>query len=288
MYCHECGHKLPDEAAFCPVCGTKVANTEFSDKGRGNISPSTPVEMKEPSFSLGSAGEEFINYVNRYVQSTTPFQSAYDLLNSRVSTTFLWACLLGPALVLGLLAWIISGRPGPGFVLALLGLVIGFFTTYVVGWLRRSRLSSQYSDLFSGPIDHDDVMRFLSQSLPTISPIFHEWGQITEHGIGLYGAISAELTNAAQRSAKEVTLGTELGPKKRFFAELIVGPDLLDRDSGKMRYTPDVEHRIVGIFSFKKYTLLAQVAPILHAAMEYYLDKGKENDKSLEKREDRN
>ena len=129
----------------------------------------------------------------------------------------------------------------------------------------------QYSNLCSGPIDHSDLVQFLPQSLPLIPPIFHDWGQLTEHGVGLYGAISAELTNAAQRVTKEVTLGTELGPKKRYFAELIVGPDLLDRDSGKMRYTPDVEHRIVGMFSFKKYTLLVQVAPILHATMEYYL-----------------
>lgn len=50
-----------------------------------------------------------------------------------------------------------------------------------------------------------------------------------------------------------------------------MGPDLLDRESGKMRYTPDVDHRITGIFSVKKYTLLVQIAPILQAAMEYYL-----------------
>ena len=24
MYCHKCGRELPDQAAFCPVCGAKI------------------------------------------------------------------------------------------------------------------------------------------------------------------------------------------------------------------------------------------------------------------------
>ena len=164
MYCHQCGQQLPEEAAYCPACGTKV----FQIK---------------------------------------PQERSPELVN------------LIPS----------------------------------------------------------ELMGFLSQGLPMVSSMFHEWNYLTQKGYGLYGIASAELINAAQRASKEVTLGTELGSKKHFFAELYVGPDISDRESGKMRYTPDVDHYITGIFSIKKYTLLVQIAPILQAAMEYYLHLNKQS-----------
>ena len=219
----------------------------------------------------GSNRENFKSFVNRHVQSTTQYRSVEDLLNSNVSANLLWASLLGPAVVLGLLSLVISGRFGTALVLALPGLLIGFFTAYVIGWNERRKLSNKFSNTFTGPIDTDDLLVFLSNNLSVLSPIFHEWSYITQEGYGIYGAVSAGITNAVQKSLNEVSLGSELGEKRRFFSELYIGPDLLDRASGKMRYTPDVEHRISGIMSFKKYTLLVQIAPILQAAMEYYL-----------------
>ena len=51
-----------------------------------------------------------------------------------------------------------------------------------------------------------------------VSSMFHEWNYLTQKGYGLYGIVSAELINAAQRASKKVTLGTELGSEKHFFA----------------------------------------------------------------------
>ena len=76
MYCHECGYKLPDEAAFCPICGTKVIQADLSGQREERISPTMPDGIKDVTFSLGSAGEDFIHFVNEYVQSTTSFHSA--------------------------------------------------------------------------------------------------------------------------------------------------------------------------------------------------------------------
>lgn len=275
MYCHQCGKQLPEEAAYCPACGTKVFQMKSQEKSPELVNP-LPLEprreeFQKTPFSVGAVGEDFIKYVNWHVQSTTGFSTADELLRSKVSTSFYWVCFLAPTLVLALPGWIFSGNLAAGLALGLLGLVFGFFAAYVAGWNERRKISNRYCNTFFGPIDTDDLMGFLSQGLPMVSSMFHEWNYLTQTGYGLYGIASAALINAAQRATKEVTLGTELGNKKHFFAELYVGPDLLDRESGKMRYTPDVDHRITGIFSVKKYTLLVQIAPILQAAMEYYL-----------------
>ena len=266
MFCHKCGYRLPDEGGFCPMCGEKVV---YSKPPFLEADVPHAREVSKPKED--SNRENFKSFVNRHVQSTTQYRSVEELLNSNISANLLWASLLGPAVVLGLLSLVISGRLGTALVLALLGLLIGFFTAYVVGWNERRKLSNKFSNTFTGPIDTDDLLVFLSNNLSALSPIFHEWSYITQVGYGIYGAVSAGITNAVQKSLNEVSLGTELGEKRRFFAELYIGPDLLNRASGKMRYTPDVEHRISGIMSFKKYTLLVQIAPILQAAMEYYL-----------------
>lgn len=266
MFCHKCGYRLPDEGGFCPMCGEKVV---YSKPPFLEADVPHTREVSKPKED--SNRENFKSFVNRHVQSTTQYRSVEELLNSNVSANLLWASLLGPAVVLGLLSLVISGRLGTALVLALLGLLIGFFTAYVVGWNERRKLSNKFSNTFTGPIDTDDLLVFLSNNLSALSPIFHEWSYITQVGYGIYGAVSAGITNTVQKSLNEVSLGTELGEKRHFFAELYIGPDLLNRASGKMRYTPDVEHRISGIMSLKKYTLLVQIAPILQAAMEYYL-----------------
>lgn len=266
MFCHRCGQPLPNEAAFCPICGEKIVCSNLPLLDTDILRPLEASKTKEDS-----GRETFSSFVDRHIQSTTQYRAVEDLLNSNVSANLLWASLLGPAVVLGLLSLVISGRFGTALVLALLGLLIGFFTAYVVGWNERRKLSNKFSNTFTGPIDTDDLLVFLSNNLSELSPIFHEWSYITQEGYGIYGAVSAGITNAAQKSLNEVSLGTELVEKRHFFAELYIGPDLLDRASGKMRYTPDVVHRISGLMSFKKYTLLVQIAPILQAAMEYYL-----------------
>ena len=266
MFCHKCGYRLPDEGGFCPMCGEKVVYAKPS-----LLETDISHTLKAANQNDGSNRENFKAFVNHYIQSTTQYQSVEDLLNSKVSANLLWACLLGPAAVLAMLSLVISGRPGVALVFAILGLVIGFFTAYVVGWNERRKLSNKFSNAFTGPVDTEDLLVFLSNNLSALSPVFHEWSYITQEGYGVYGVISAELINAAQKSLNEVSLGTKLGEKGGFLAELYVGLDIRDRASGKMRYTPDVEHRISGLMSFKKYTLLVQIAPVLQAAMEYYL-----------------
>lgn len=285
MYCHECGQKLPEGAVYCPECGTKVVLTESpeeSTKWEDHLPSEHPQErIRQASFSVGELGDDFIKYVNHYVQSSTGFSSVSELLRSKVPVTFYWQCFLIPTLVIWGVTWlavlIYSGEFMRGFLVAtliaiLLGPIIGFFAAYVMGWNERRKVSNRYSNVFFDSIDIDHLARFLSESLPLVSPIFQQWGKMTQVGYSVSGVISAQVANSLERAANEVTIGTELSPKNKFFAELAIGPDLLDRASGRLRYTPWLEHRIVGVFSIKKYTLLVQIAPILQAAMEYYLE----------------
>lgn len=273
MYCHKCGNKLPDQAGFCPVCGTKVNRGEEASPKTDTIPQERSDTTQETTPKSHSDDMDFMAFVNHHVRSTTSFQSADALLSSRVSATILWACLLGPAIILALLAFIISGKPGPAMVFALLGLAIGFFAAYVVGWNERRKISNKYANTYTEALDTEDLATFLTENLHAISPMFHEWTQIREEGLSVAGVISAEAVNSMQDSCKEVTLGSPLGlsTSSSYLAMITVGPCLSDPDSGLMRYAPNVEHRIVGFMSFKKYTLLVKTAPILQAAMEYYL-----------------
>ena len=64
------------------------------------------------------------------------------------------------------------------------------------------------------------------------------------------------LEQLAEQMCIRDRIGTELSPKNKFFAELAIGPDLLDRASGRLRYTPWLEHRIVGCLLYTSSTAL--------------------------------
>ncbi len=49
MYCHQCGQQLPEDALFCPVCGTKVAR-----KGEGPESPASSSPVASASVPVAS------------------------------------------------------------------------------------------------------------------------------------------------------------------------------------------------------------------------------------------
>ena len=49
MYCHNCGQQLPEDALFCPVCGTKVAR-----KGEGPESPASSSPVASTSVPVAS------------------------------------------------------------------------------------------------------------------------------------------------------------------------------------------------------------------------------------------
>jgi ribosomal protein L40E len=66
-YCHNCGTKLPDEAAFCPKCGAK---TSITTEG----TPSD--EMREAFKRMATEMERAFNIAAREVQEA--FKTARD------------------------------------------------------------------------------------------------------------------------------------------------------------------------------------------------------------------
>lgn len=42
MFCHNCGHQLPDEAAFCTACGANLkTHSQAPSQAQHNIQPTT-------------------------------------------------------------------------------------------------------------------------------------------------------------------------------------------------------------------------------------------------------
>jgi rRNA maturation endonuclease Nob1 len=67
-FCHNCGEKLPEDALFCPKCGTKTAIGAASNVA----SPSD--EMREAFVKMSHEMEKAFNIAAKEVQSA--FQTA--------------------------------------------------------------------------------------------------------------------------------------------------------------------------------------------------------------------
>ena len=57
MYCHQCGQQLPEEAAYCPACGTKVIYEEQNTENTISAAPTSPTPA--PPLSAASLPTEY-------------------------------------------------------------------------------------------------------------------------------------------------------------------------------------------------------------------------------------
>ena len=67
-YCHNCGEKLPENALFCPKCGTKTA------MGAASNAASPSDEMREAFVKISQEMEKAFNIAAKEVQEA--FQTA--------------------------------------------------------------------------------------------------------------------------------------------------------------------------------------------------------------------
>lgn len=110
MYCHKCGAQIKEGSIFCHKCGAKVANgdiqpqdlktttgrTKQEEESVGKSvyeSYAASVQVAMPTEGNVDYGTDFKAFVDNHVQQTTKFQSAEELLDSRVSQKFIWICL---------------------------------------------------------------------------------------------------------------------------------------------------------------------------------------------------
>jgi hypothetical protein len=252
---------------FCNKCGAKIAKTA-SIQQEPNMSAVNPTPTISDKQSHTYTQENAINininnfkaFVDNHVRSTTKFQSADDLLKNSKPWNFLWICL-GVSFVIGL----VLKFPIGGLVF----LFFGYAAAFIASGIIRMRYISTHSGEFTGDIDINDLFIFLNEHLKLISPYFNEWGYLSNKGL------LAVLENAVAKAMEEVRICSEFGPNRKHLVALYIRPKKVDAKPGEKLYFVDamkngflLDGRAAG---FLGHGTLIRTAPILQAAMKYYL-----------------
>lgn len=321
MFCHKCGNKLPEGAMFCQKCGAKVLHEDTIQQSAAEASmgdnrskkdeempqttaESSPVhDLKGDSFE---APKHFKEFVENHIREVTQFQTTEELLNSQVPLPFVKKNLRTFA-ILGTLLGIllctygyVSGNTNLTDTMNLFIILVIVIFALAIGWavaifkslIMEGQYASKYDGKFEGNINTEDLIQFLNEYLSYISPYFHQWGYITRSAFGMQGLMKTTLEDSMQKAMKEIRICTEFGKQKRQLSVIVLRPDPLNTDLGYMEYFASAENRSEGYISslvavfhndygFEKYKCVVRTAPILQAAMEYYLkvyktDGGKE------------
>lgn len=275
MFCHKCGTKVADDAGFCHNCGTKMVRDAIiseplnvsaaNERSNGTAEPSAQksaaaVQTMDLDNKPVNIGNDFKAFVDNHVRTTTKFQSADDLLKNSKPWDFLWICL-GVSFVIGtVLAFPIGG---------LVFLIFGYAAAFIASGIIRLRYSGTYSGAFTGDIDINDLFIFLNEHLKHIHPDFHEWGYLSKEGL------LQTVENFLAKATEEVRICSEFGPNRKHLVAFYIKPKTVDAKSGEQLYFVAalkngflVDGRAAG---FLGHGALIRTAPILQAAMEYYL-----------------
>lgn len=138
------------------------------------------------------------------------------------------------------------------------------------------RCITKTSGKFDGYIDTDQLCRFLNTQLSGLYPCFHQWS--CQEGRMFRG----------EETWAEFKLSTSFGEKERCTVIFYIRPQEPDPDAVKKYVTGVVDHgttlsRIIGMTIFSllqvsdpRTVCLLKTAPILQAAMMYYLEYDKE------------
>ena len=278
MFCHKCGNQAEQGAAFCNKCGERLitlgAMTAQSAVDSVHIiTPAPqqqPVYQQQPAYQQPIADTGFREFVDNHVSTTTKFKSAQDLITNSKPSFYILICFAGAALaflLLGLSNGGLTSMGLPGFIV-----IVGFFgyvAMFIVGAIIRLRYRRRFNGEFNGDISIEDLLVFLNEHLIYIHPDFHNWDYLSSKGGVLTG-----IENSAAIAAKEVRICTTYGPKEKRLAVLTIrqnpdDPTAIRKyfvDASKNGFNLDA--RSDGMFG---HSTLIKTAPILQAAMEYYI-----------------
>lgn len=253
MFCSKCGNQLPENAFFCPNCGTK---TLIEGAEQHEI-----INEETNNSQIGS--DDFKEYVNAHVRKTTEFQSAQELIRNSKPWDFMKKPVCICALI-GLIMGIIEGNLGYTFLLGILGAGIVFCVGPMI-------VNSKYEKQFSAKINMDsdidiaNLCEFLTKNLCKIDPSFREWSLVENRGLIPY------VENKIANEAKEVTIGCEFGVKRTNLAEITIRNYPENRayhiSAGYNGFL--LNYQMEPMFAR---SCLIKTAPILQAAMEYYIN----------------
>jgi len=235
----------------------KISETEFT-ASRNSTRGQTQIESQ--------TNHGFKEFVDNHVRTTTKFQSADDLLKNAKPFTFIWFCIGVPAIV-GL---ILGGPLG----LMIFGILFGYGASFIASGIIRIRYSSRFHGEFTGDINIEDLFIFLNGHLKHIHPDFHEWGYMSNK------SIFAIYENAISNAMKEVQIYSEFGPKRKTLAAFYIKPKTVNAKPGEKLYFVGARRKGFlldgNIAGFLGHGTLIRTAPILQAAMEYYLTQNAE------------
>lgn len=280
MFCHKCGGQLAEGASFCHKCGTKVVyadNNLYSadtsaaanEHGESNMQVQNgvaAVQKIEIEHSANSNREDFKMFVDNHVRETTKFQSADDLLTNSKPWRFIWPCIIIPSVMGGLMGKDMDTPMGWLMGLLIFGGLFGYGAAFIASGIIRMRYREEFCGRFGQNINPEKLLLFLNENMGQVSPYFHEFGYLTEAGV--LAAVDNILSNTSDR----IRLCCEFGPRKKSLATICIRPD---SEAGQMLYIVDAERngfmmdgRAAGLLG---HACLIRTAPILQAAMEYYL-----------------
>jgi hypothetical protein len=270
MFCHQCGTQSLEGAEYCQKCGTKLLSYDSEQENPATFPQSLPnsTAMNEQNSNEQVALsdlliDDFRNFVDNHVRATTRFQSATNLLENSTPFRFVWICM-GIAILVGL---VLMGPLG----ILIFGLLFGYVATFIAGGIIRTRYKSKFSGSYTGDINIDDLLAFLSTVLIQIHPYFHEWGYLSKEGL-----IPSLIENPLSGILHEIRICSEFGAKKKHLITLYIKPKSADATSnGKAYYNISaIKNGVILDWradGFHGHGSLIRTAPILQASMEYYL-----------------
>ena len=286
MFCYKCGTQLEDESIFCHKCGAKIPDGSIDKKKsdlikvqnkNGDVLPEVAQKGEatkdknsiQPTSRNDNIEIGFKEFVDIHVHKITEFESAEALLNRQVPQKFLWVCFGVPAILLFIL-FIREPSFGNLFAVIMLFLLLAYPIALLVDYIFSFRITGGDHKV-DRSINADDLILFLNRNLSYLSPYFNEWNYIKMVGYGLRGAAVAAVQNALQGTR----IGTGFGHRQSCFIEIHISPDHLNPDSGQMVYF--FSTAIKSIWP-ARYSCMTKAAPILEAAMKYYLYEYKANE----------
>lgn len=262
MFCSKCGAQVTEGADFCHNCGISLTGgKDFRQEERTIVSASELEQSTSTATVQAGMPSDFKEFVDNYVRTTTKFQSAEDLLQNSKPLTFIWICIAIPAI-----AGLIAGGP---IGMLVLGGFFGYAATFIASGIIRKQYRVKFKGEFNGDINIENLIAFLNESLKIISSDFHEWGYLSKEGL------LPVLENAVAKAVKEVRICGEFGAKRKDLVVFYIRPQNINEESEKTLYFIDalrngflIDGHAAG---FLAHSSLIKTAPILHAAMEYYL-----------------
>ncbi len=266
MFCQNCGTQLPEDAVFCPECGTKTESAAILQTGaeKGSADKGAPGDL-----------EQFRQFVDNHVRSTTKFQSAEELLRRKDPLLQIWILFFSIFTILGC----IVGGP--------LGIVLGIFFGHIAKWIAggviRYRCFSRTSGKVEGGIDGDCLRIFLDTQLNGLYPCFHAWDYWRDAAAGGFTLVSG-------LGEKKKNIYNGFVEEERCFVELRIPPKNQASDTGReyMVFVEDgwMSPALSGIAGYFLYVpravcqlllvdqrpvCMLRLAPILQAAVLYYI-----------------